>query len=64
MLERAWLPFDAVRRRPSAVVDVELNEETGARKRCCERWIASDNFNNANTCGGVSGHAGICLLPN
>ncbi len=26
-------------------------------------WIASDNFNNANYCGGVSGHAGICLLP-
>jgi hypothetical protein len=27
-------------------------------------WIASDNFGNANTCAGVSGHAGICLLPN
>ncbi len=26
-------------------------------------WIASDNFNNANYCGGVSGHAGICFLP-
>ncbi len=26
-------------------------------------WIASDNYNNANYCGGVSGHAGICLLP-
>jgi hypothetical protein len=25
-------------------------------------WIASDNFGGANTCGGVSGHAGICFL--
>ena len=27
-------------------------------------WIASDNLAGANTCGGVSGHAGICFLPN
>jgi hypothetical protein len=26
-------------------------------------WIASDNLNNTNQCGGTSGHAGICLLP-
>jgi hypothetical protein len=26
-------------------------------------WIASDNFDGSSTCGGVSGHAGICLLP-
>jgi hypothetical protein len=26
-------------------------------------WIASDNFEGSNTCGGVSGHAGICFLP-
>jgi len=27
-------------------------------------WIASDNFDGASKCGGVSGHAGICFLPN
>jgi hypothetical protein len=26
-------------------------------------WIASDNLLGVNTCGGVSGHAGICFLP-
>ena len=26
-------------------------------------WIASDNFDGSVTCGGVSGHAGICFLP-
>ena len=26
-------------------------------------WIASDNFDGANACGGVSGLAGICFLP-
>ena len=26
-------------------------------------WIGSDNLNNSNECGGVAGHAGICLLP-
>jgi hypothetical protein len=26
-------------------------------------WIASDNYQNANQCGGKWGHAGICLLP-
>jgi len=26
-------------------------------------WIASDNDTNTNSCGGVSGHAGICFLP-
>ena len=27
-------------------------------------WIASDNFDDSVTCGGVPGHAGICFLPN
>jgi hypothetical protein len=26
-------------------------------------WIASDNFDRSNKCGGISGHAGICFLP-
>ena len=26
-------------------------------------WVASDNFDQTNTCGGVGGHAGICFLP-
>ena len=26
-------------------------------------WIASDNAQNSNQCGGVFGHAGICFLP-
>jgi hypothetical protein len=26
-------------------------------------WIASDNFDQTSTCGGVGGHAGICFLP-
>jgi hypothetical protein len=26
-------------------------------------WIASDNFQGAGKCGGVSGHAGICFMP-
>jgi hypothetical protein len=26
-------------------------------------WIASDNDRGLNQCGGVAGHAGICLLP-
>jgi hypothetical protein len=26
-------------------------------------WIASDNFNGSDTCGGVYGKAGICFLP-
>jgi hypothetical protein len=26
-------------------------------------WIASDNDNGSAQCGGVGGHAGICLLP-
>jgi len=26
-------------------------------------WIASDNFDGADKCGGVSGHSGICFLP-
>jgi hypothetical protein len=26
-------------------------------------WIASDNFDGSDTCGGVSGLAGICFLP-
>jgi hypothetical protein len=26
-------------------------------------WIASDNFDGAEQCGGVKGHSGICLLP-
>jgi len=27
-------------------------------------WVASDNFGGNTSCGGVSGHAGICFLPN
>src|SRR5450755_174115 len=27
-------------------------------------WIASDNFQDSDKCGGVSGRAGICFLPN
>jgi len=27
-------------------------------------WIASDNFHGSVTCGDVTGHAGICFLPN
>jgi hypothetical protein len=26
-------------------------------------WIASDNFDDSTTCGGVANHAGICFLP-
>ena len=26
-------------------------------------WIASDNLDGSDTCGGVPGHAGICFLP-
>jgi hypothetical protein len=26
-------------------------------------WIASDNYKNPGTCGGVGGHYGICFLP-
>jgi hypothetical protein len=26
-------------------------------------WIASDNFEGSDTCGGQNGHAGICFLP-
>lgn len=26
-------------------------------------WIASDNLDGSDTCGGQSGHAGICFLP-
>jgi hypothetical protein len=26
-------------------------------------WIASDNLQGSNTCGGVSGLAHICFLP-
>jgi hypothetical protein len=26
-------------------------------------WIASDNLDGTDTCGGVAGHSGICLLP-
>jgi hypothetical protein len=26
-------------------------------------WIASDNYKNPGTCGGFSGHYGICFLP-
>jgi hypothetical protein len=27
-------------------------------------WIASDNLDDSQMCGGVNGHAGICFLPN
>jgi hypothetical protein len=26
-------------------------------------WIASDNLGGSASCGGVSGHAGLCFLP-
>jgi hypothetical protein len=26
-------------------------------------WIASDNYQGSASCGGVAGHAGLCLLP-
>jgi len=26
-------------------------------------WIASDNLDGTDRCGGVGGHAGICFLP-
>jgi hypothetical protein len=26
-------------------------------------WIASDNLDGTDTCGGAGGHAGICFLP-
>ena len=26
-------------------------------------WIASDNAFGASQCGGIGGHAGICLMP-
>ena len=26
-------------------------------------WIASDNFDGSDTCGGVGGHSGLCFLP-
>jgi hypothetical protein len=26
-------------------------------------WIASDNAQNTDSCGGVHGHSGICFLP-
>ncbi|MCW2908417.1 MAG: domain containing protein [Actinomycetia bacterium] len=26
-------------------------------------WVASDNLGGSETCGGVSGHSGICFLP-
>jgi hypothetical protein len=26
-------------------------------------WIASDNYQGSQTCAGVNGHAGLCLLP-
>ncbi|HEY1644165.1 MAG TPA: hypothetical protein VGG35_26100 [Streptosporangiaceae bacterium] len=26
-------------------------------------WIASDNFNGSDQCGGVTGHSGICFMP-
>jgi hypothetical protein len=27
-------------------------------------WVSSDNFEGSSTCGGRSGHMGICFLPN
>jgi hypothetical protein len=26
-------------------------------------WIASDNLDSSDRCGGATGHAGICFLP-
>jgi hypothetical protein len=49
------LTFNPTRARGLGADDMEI---TGAGL-----WIASDNYNNSNQCGGVTGHAGICLLP-
>ena len=34
------------------------------RRTSAGQWIASDNFAGFGSCGGVTGHAGICFLPN
>jgi hypothetical protein len=49
------LTFNPTRSRGAGADDMMI---TGAGL-----WIASDNLNNGGQCGGVSGHAGICLLP-
>jgi hypothetical protein len=49
------LTFNPTKARGLGADDMEI---TGAGL-----WIASDNQNNANQCGGVFGHAGICFLP-
>jgi hypothetical protein len=47
--------FDPTRARGLGADDMLL---TGAGL-----WIASDNDDGSSTCGGLAGHAGICLLP-
>jgi hypothetical protein len=49
------LTFNPTRSRGLGADDMELTS--------AGLWIASDNLFGANRCGGVSGHAGICLLP-
>jgi hypothetical protein len=49
------LTFNPTRARGLGADDMEITN--------AGLWIASDNMNNANMCGGVFGHAGICFLP-
>jgi hypothetical protein len=49
------LTFNPTRARGLGADDMEITS--------AGLWIASDNMNNANQCGGVFGHAGICFLP-
>ena len=47
--------FNPTRGRGLGADDMEITPEG--------LWISSDNLNNTQECGGVSGHGGICLLP-
>jgi hypothetical protein len=49
------LTFNPTRARGLGADDMEVTS--------AGLWIASDNLNNSTQCGGVAGHAGICLLP-
>jgi hypothetical protein len=49
------LTFNPTRARGLGADDMEITS--------AGLWIASDNLNNSTQCGGVTGHAGICLLP-
>jgi hypothetical protein len=52
---RGSVVFNPTRGRGLGADDMELT--------AAGLWIASDNFDNTNDCGGRSGHAGICFLP-